>query len=257
MVWRTQVDIKTAEYELARARNEQITQFRALSTEDQKKMAGLVGLEHLVRAQSSADERVPAVNAPAISDKSPAMPGNIRSEDTNKQVRMSGSAVPFQPSYIQENLSFNQNNISRMYGGEQPHRQWQGGGIGQVPHKRVEALGGLSIPQPHPHSSVLPPQQALWTIDEDPSQIGSQAQPNPWLGAVDVDELLTQNRERQQLLIAELRMSKNDILQMQEDMRRAEEVEGRPQPRVDVDLEAFLAARDVGWADGEDKDVKS
>ena len=55
------------------------------------------------------------------------------------------------------------------------------------------------------------------------------------------------------MLVAELMKSKNNILQMQEDIREYEEKEGWILPKVDVDIEQFLREREVVMSMGDEK----
>ena len=255
MVRRTEAEIQKVDTEIAKNRKEQTSRFQAMSVEDQRRMCAIVGLEHLEGACSTANETLPAADALATSDRSLVMPANVRSEEVSKQAERAGGVVNlFQPTDIQANLSLNENKTTRGHGAEQADRQWEGGNIIQIPHKRVEALRGFPVPQSSPYTSRPLPQQAPWSRNVAQSQVGSQTQPSQWPGTADIDELLRQNRERQRSLFAELMMSKADILQMQEDIRRTEEVEGRILPKVNIDLEAFLGARDVGWVEGEGGD---
>ena len=244
LVRKTEVEIQKTEKEIAVTRKEQNVQFKALSIEDQRRMCAVVGLEHLERACSTTDETLPAVDALGISDESFVKPASISGEETSKQAeRSAGAANLSKPPNIQTNLS---GYATSMHVDEQAGHQWGGGGTVQMPHKRVEALRGLTVSQPRPHNNQTPLQQASRSLDEGQTLMRPQAKPYPWSGTAEIDELLRQNQERQQSLISELRSSKENILQMQENSRRAEEAEGGTQPRVNIDLEAFLRERDVG-----------
>ena len=244
LVQKTEVEIQKTENEIAVTRKEQKIQFKALSIEDQRRMCAVIGLEHLERACSTSDEMLPAVDALAISDKSFVKPASISSEEISKQTEQSaGAASLFKPPNIQTNLS---GYATSIHVDEKAGNQWRGGGTVQMPHKRVEALRGLTVPEPRPHNNQTPLRQASPSLDAGQTLMRPQGEPYPWSGTAEIDELLRQNQERQQSLISELRSSKENILQMQEDSRRAEEAEGGTQPRVNIDLEAFLRERDVG-----------
>ena len=58
-----------------------------------------------------------------------------------------------------------------------------------------------------------------------------------------IEKMLRKNREKQRVLAAGSRKSKEDILKMQEDIRRVEERKGVRLSRLDVDIEAFFKAR--------------
>lgn len=61
---------------------------------------------------------------------------------------------------------------------------------------------------------------------------------------IDVGEWLRQNMERQRVLKKLLRRSKEDILNVQEDIKNNEAI-GQIWPRVNIDIEEFLRERDV------------
>ena len=242
----TQREIQKAQNQIAKIRDDQRHQFLALSKDDRRRLCEVAGLESLKRAWSTADDVVSELDVPATSDKQEdSVEGAGVFGETNMQEKRSrGVKNPPQLYSDQTKISYNGYNSHQRHG-EQAYRQWRGRDNVQIPHKRVEALRGSAIGQLRPPSSQPPPQQAPSSLDETESQTGPQAYLDPWLDVARIEEMLRQNREQQQVLAADLKRSKEDILEMQEDIRRAEEVYGRKLPRVDVDIEEFLRAREV------------
>lgn len=242
----TQREIQKAQNQVAKIREEQRRQFQALSKDDRRRLCEVAGLESLKRAWSTVDDVVSELDVPATSDKKEdSVEGaGVFGETKMQEERSRGVKNPPQLYSDQTKISYNGYNSHQRHG-EQAYRQWRGADTVQMSHKRVEALRGSAIGQLRPLSSQPPPQQAPSSLDETESQTGPQVYHNPWLDVATIEEMLRQNREKQQVLAADLKRSKEDILEMQEDIRRAEEVYGRKLPRVDVDIEEFLRAREV------------
>ena len=233
----TQREIQKTQNQIAEIRDEQRHQFKALSNDDRRRLCEVAGLEHLERAWLTVDNVVSELGVLASSDKQ---------EDSLDGVGAFGKTNMHSPQLQSDPTKIPYNRYNSLQGSdEQADRQRRGTGTVQIPHKRVEALRGSAIGQLRSHSSQPPPQQAPSSLDETESQTGPQAYLNPWLDVATIEEMLRQNWEKQRVLAADLKRSKEDILEMQEDIRRAEEAYGRRLPRVDVDIEAFLRAREV------------
>lgn len=242
----TQREIQKTQNQIAEIRDEQRHQFKALSKDDRRKLCEVAGLESLKRAWSTVDDVVSELDVLATSEKQEdSVEGaGVFGETNMQEERSRGVKNPPQLYSDQTKMSYNGYNRHQKHG-EQAYRQWRGTDTVQIPHKRVEALRGSAIGQLRPHSSQPPPQQAPSSLEESESQTGPQAYLDPWLDVATIEDMLRQNWEQQQVLAADLKRSKEDILEMQEDIRRAEEVYGRKLPRVDVDIEEFLRAREV------------
>ena len=226
---RTQEEVQKAKDQIAELKKEQRSHFLALSIDDRRRMSEVVGLECLQRAYLSADELVTGTDVPTISDKQENSPdeGNI----TSKHIMPVGS--PHELHESRTKASGDEDNVSRM-NDEQVGGQCGTPDIVPIPHKRVEALRGIgSGTRRGPYSYLC-----------------------PWLSAVEIEDLLSQNLEKQRVVVAQLRRSKEDILMGQVDLRQAEEAEGAILPRPsDNDVEAYLRAREVReWRISEEGD---
>ena len=259
VVSKTQSEIQKAQHEIAEIREKQRHQFRALSKGDQRRLCEVLGLEKLGRAWVTADETVSEFDVVATSDKQEdSQDGEGVFGETNIQEKPSRGVKSTPQLYSDQTKISHNGDYSPQGDDEQAGRQWRGKVTVQIPHKRVEALRGLAVGLPKPQSIQPPPQQRPSSLDETESQTGPQAHLNLSLDEATIEGMLRQNLERQRVLAVDLKRSKEGILKMQEDIRRAEEVEGRRLPRLDVDIEAFLRAREVmecGIAEEEDQEM--
>ena len=128
---------------------------------------------------------------------------------------------------------------------EQVDRQCEEADTVPIPHKRVEALRSLASRQAKPSASQARLQQEAWSIDESAGQLGRQAYMSAWMSAAMIDRLLSENVERQGVLLAALKRSKEEILKVQEEIEREGGLEEQVLQQWRVDVEAFLREREV------------
>ena len=234
-----------------------------------------------MRTYATVDEALPKADETKTSSKSEVLPGERNSEIGRQaepeadKLKTSGCSEILpgeenteigrraEPSAIEGKLvpqSDDQSKIS--HAGEkspQVHEKQAGtqeGGAGTIliPHKRVKAPRGSAKPQTKAKpQSQTNSSQPLSRQGPLPPHIDDLESPALWLSAAQIEAALKWNRETQTVLVAELMKSKNDILQMQEDIREYEEKEGWIWPKVDVDIEQFLREREVVMSMGDEK----
>ena len=111
-------------------------------------------------------------------------------------------------------------------------------------HNAAEALHGTR-PSP-PAACGIQAQHQQKLCSEAQSQLAvTQASLSSSAYGPAIEDVLRQNLERQDVVKQGLTRSKEDISQMQEDIKRGEKMTGRRLPRVNVDVEAFLREREV------------
>ena len=131
---------------------------------------------------------------------------------------------------------------------EQVGSQYEQADTVTILHKRVEALRSLrSLASRHAkagasQASLL---QEAWSVDESPGELGPQAYRNAWMSAAVINELLSENVEKQRVTLAGLKRSKEEILKIQEEIARDGELDEKALQQWNVDVERFLKEREV------------
>ena len=223
--------------QIAEIKKEQQDQFQALSNEDQRRMMSeVVGMGYLKRTVSAREEVLPEGDTLSASDKRKGVlqDGVDMSQEVNKRVEAPPHRVgkASEMSDKQTQPSQDENGALQVQN-ERAERRRSAVGFVPRPHRRIEELRGITVPPSKIHISQAQHEH-------------QHAAPISLPYGADIEEMLRENLERQRALKQGLRRSKEDILQMQEDIRRDEEMAGRRLPRVDVDIEAFLREREVG-----------
>ena len=259
-VRKTEQEMQNVQDQIAEIRKEQQNQFQALSNEDQRRMCEVVGLEYLKRAVSAGEEALPEGDTLSASDKreEALQDGVDLSQEVNKRVKAPPRRMEkaSEMSDKQTQPSQDQNDALRVQK-ERAERWRNAAEFVPRPHKRIEELRGITVPPSNNYISQAQHQhqhqQELWSEYEAQRQMAALVSQYSVPYGADIDDMLRENLERQLAMKQGLRRSKEDILQMQEDIRREEEMVGRRLPRVDIDVEAFLRERDVGPQSDDDE----
>lgn len=288
VVRETESEIRVVEERIREIRKEQWDQFLALSTEDRRRTSEAKGLEYFEPYVLTVKQESPTVNTLRELHQAEEVPPDGKNvlKNHEKQAGASQSAKSTPQLSDKRRMVFHDEGDTLRMVEDQVKIQLKraGGEMVPIPHKRIEDLRGSARPYSQPYSgqppyqgswslneiqtqtapllpgnqwtplsSHPPPHYGSWSLDEAQRQISPPTTVGPWTSTAQIEEMLKENRERQRVVVADLGRSKEDILQMQEDLRRAE-VEGLMIPRVDVDFEAFLRAREVAqWAGYEEE----
>ena len=262
-VWRTNEQVRFANIQIEEIEREQRNQFLALSADDQSILCDIVGLGYLESYISTVKESPSAADVLKSSDfaqiphkpidalgGTKVGPPKPQTSQPSHQIypgKLKGASFPDQTrqrtlstvgSYASDVDEMLKQNSSATI-------MERTSDVIPIPHKRIDALRGTksgpsktqtSLPSHHKHpgSRAGAPSQAE---PPAPSTVESHA--------FDVDKMLRHNQEQQRYLANWLRHSREDILEMQVDIAKAEEETGSTLPRVDVDIDKFLRERDV------------
>ena len=142
---------------------------------------------------------------------------------------------------------------------EQSDRQYGEADMVPVPHKRVKALRSASSLARRasrvakPSATQSPLQQQPWSVDELQEQSAPQAYRNTWMSVAVINEVLRRNVEKQGIVLAGLKKSKEEIQKLQEKIERDGDLEEWMLQQWNLNVETFLREREVmDWPGGEE-----
>ncbi len=245
-VRKTEEDIQNAQNQIAEIEKLQKNQFQVLSEEDQRRTCEVVGLKYLERPIPAREEILPAVSDLKVSDKpkEALQDGVTTLQETDKRAEAL-RGVGNTPQMPDKQTKSSQDKDDTLQIQNERANRWRNAvEFVPRPHKRAEALHGTTASPPKAYVNQEQHQQEL--CSEVKSQLAvTQASLSSSAYGPEIEEVLRQNLERQDVVKQELARSKEDILQMQEDIKRGEKMAGRLLPRVNFDVEAFLREREV------------
>lgn len=235
--------------QIAEIEKVQKNHFQVLSEEDQKKTCEVVGMKYLERAISAGEEILPAVSELKVSEKpKEALQDGVT---TFREIDKRLEALRGAPQVHDKRTKSPQDKDKTLQMQNERANRWRNAvEFVPRPHKRVEALHGTTASPPKAYVNQAQNQQGLCS-EVKPQLAVMQASLSSSAYGPEIEEVLRQNLERQHMVKQELARSKEDILQMQEDIKRGEKMAGRRLPRVNFDVEAFLREREVERGGGD------